>query len=194
MIALLGAYADAWSQAGAPHIAGLVKSVVAPERKVFAGRNVPDALQLDYDQALASLTCFPVLQQQLSDTGVSLPWKQGSMKMPASFQGRFAYVELAGPEGILPSTDVNFGLYLQQRDTAYPSHWHCAEEDYLVLSGTAMWQIDNDEFVAQPPGTHICHASNQPHATTTQQEPMLAMWFWQGDIRHSTYRIVGVDA
>ncbi|MEM9472737.1 MAG: dimethylsulfonioproprionate lyase family protein [Pseudomonadota bacterium] len=194
MIALLRAYADAWSQAGAAHIAGLVKSVVAPEHKEFAGHNVPAALQQDYDQALASLTGFPELQQQLSEIGASLPWKQGSMKMPASFQGKFAYVELAGPEGISSSSDVNFGLYLQQRDTVYPSHWHCAEEDYLVLSGTALWQVDSNEFVAQPPGAHIRHASNQPHATTTLQDAMLAMWFWQGDIRHSTYRIVGVDA
>ncbi len=114
MIALLRAYADAWSQAGAPHIADLVMSTDTPGHMTFADHRVPAGLQPDYDRALASLSQFQDLQQQLAAIGASLPWMQGNMKMPASFQGRFAYVELAGPKGILPNPDIRFGLYLQQ--------------------------------------------------------------------------------
>ena len=194
MKALLQAYAGAWSHAGIPHIAALVGAIDTPEHLAGADRQVPDALKADYDRAIASLTGFPDLQQELARTGESLPWMQGSMKMPESFQGRFAYVELAGPKGMIANTDISFGLYLQQHSTVYPSHWHCAEEDYLVLSGTALWQVDDDAFVARPPGALIRHESNQPHATTTGKDPLLAMWFWQGDIRDSTYRIIGIDA
>lgn len=193
MDALFRAYANAWTEAGAPHLAAFINAIDAPEQLTTPEDKVPAALKRDYDQAIACLTGFPDLQRELSLVGTRLPWMQGNMKMPKTFQGRFVYVELAGPRGMIADNDVGFGLYLQQRDTVYPSHWHSAVEDYLVVSGTALWQIDDGDFIAHAPGTHIVHASNQPHATTTAQDPVLAMWFWQGDIRDSTYRIVGVD-
>ena len=194
MNGLMRAYANAWSQSGAHNLARLVHAIEAPDRLTSSQDNVPVALEYDYVQSIASLTRFAELQKELLQIGNQLPWKQGSMKMPDSFSGRFAYVELAGPRGIIANNAISFGLYLQQRDVVYPSHWHSAVEDYLVISGTAMWQIDDGSFIAQPPGSHIHHVSNQPHATTTREEPLLAMWFWRGDIRDSTYRIVGVNA
>ena len=194
MQALLRAYADAWWQAGAAELASLVNGLDASRKPLSREDKVPATLKPDFDQTVASLRKFPELQRELGRIGSQLPWMQGNMKMPDSFQGRFAYVELAGPRGMIADTDISCGLYLQQRAVIYPSHWHTAIEDYLVVSGTATWQIDDGEFVARTPGTHIEHASNQPHATTTQQDPLLAMWFWRGDIRDSTYRIVGVDA
>jgi len=193
MNALLQAYANAWSEVGAENLARLVNAIEAPDHLASSENNVPVALEHDYVQTIACLTRFGELQRELLHIGRQLPWMQGNMKMPASFQGRFAYVKLAGPHGMIANNDISFGLYLQQRDVIYPSHWHSAVEDYLVISGTAMWQVDDRKFVDQPPGSHIVHASNQPHATTTLEEPLLAMWFWQGDIRDSTYRIVGVD-
>ena len=195
MNALLRAYANAWSQAGATQLAALANAINAPEQLKSPKGMVPSALEQDYDQATACLIGFPNLQREMLRIGSRLPWMQGTMKMPDSFQGRFAYVELAGPRGLIVNNDISFGLfYLQKCDTVYPSHWHSAEEDYLVVSGTALWQIGDEDFIARAPGTHIVHASNQRHATTTLQDPLLAMWFWQGDIRDSTYRVVGVDA
>ncbi len=194
MQALLRAYANAWSQAGAANLATLVNALDASGKALSPEDNVPAALKPDFNQSIAGLNRFPGLRQELVRIGSQLPWMQGNMKMPESFQGRFAYVELAGPRGKIANNDISFGLYLQQRAVIYPSHWHAAVEDYLVVSGTAMWQVDDGRFVARIPGTHIEHASNQPHATTTQNDPLLAMWFWRGDIRDSTYRIVGVDA
>ena len=193
MKTLLQAYANAWSEVGAENLASLVNAIDVPDRLLSSENNVPVALKEDYFQSISSLTRFGELQRELQQIGSQLPWMRGSMKMPVSFQGRFAYVKLAGPRGIIANNDISFGLYLQQRDVIYPSHWHSAVEDYLIISGTAMWQTDDGDFAAQPPGNHIKHASNQPHATTTLEEPLLAMWFWQGDIRISTYRIVGVD-
>jgi len=194
MNALLRAIAKTWLQADAPHLTELVNAICNQEPLTSQAELVPAALKQDYDQAITSLIRFPDLQRELSRIGSRLMWMQGSMKMPETFQGKFAYVELAGPLGMITSNEVSFGLYLQQRETVYPSHWHCAVEDYLVISGTALWQIGDEDFVARPPGSHIVHASNQPHATTTLQDPLLAMWFWRGDIRDSTYRIVGVDS
>ncbi len=194
MKSLLQAYANAWSEIGAAELAGLVNAIEAPDRLAFTQDNVPVALKHDYVQSIASLTRYSELQRELLIIGHQLQWTQGDFKMPDSFQGRFAYVELAGPRGMIANHNIGFGLYLQQRDVVYPSHWHSAVEDYLVLSGTAMWQAGDGDFATRPPGSHILHASNQAHATTTLEEPLLAMWFWRGDISDSTYRIVGVDA
>lgn len=194
MNALLRAYANAWSVAGAQHLAELVSVIDAPQQLPLPQGSVPTALRQDYGRATTSLYRFPDLQREMLLIGSRLPWKQGTMNMPDSFRGRFAYVELAGPRGMIVSNTISFGLYLQQCETVYPSHWHSAEEDYLVVSGTALWCVEDEGFTAQAPGTHIVHASNQPHATTTLDDPLLALWFWQGDIRDSTYRVVGVDA
>lgn len=194
MNSLLQAYANAWSEVGAAELARLVNAIETPDRVASTQDNVPVALKQDYVQSIASLTRFSKLQRELLLAGGQLEWTQGNFKMPGNFQGRFAYVELAGPRGMIPNNAIGFGLYLQQRDVVYPSHWHSAVEDYLVLSGTALWQTDDGDFVARPPGSHIHHASNQAHATTTLEEPLLAMWFWRGDISDNTYRIVGVDA
>lgn len=193
MQAFLRAYANAWAEAGAGDLAGLVNAVAKPLPAISAQIGVPAALASDFDHAVASSTAFRQLQRELVQIGSLLPWMQGAMKMPDSFQDRYSYVELAGPRGMITSSEISFGLYLQQRNVVYPSHWHAAAEDYLIVSGTALWQIGNGDFAARPPGSHIRHLSNQPHATTTLEEPVLAMWFWQGDIRASTYRIVGVD-
>ena len=194
MNALMRAYANAWSAAGAHNLAAIANTVEVPEQLTSSENTVPPALRQDYLRAITSLSRFPDLQREMFRIGNQLAWMQGTMKMPDSFRGRFTYVELVGPCGMTANDDISFGLYLQQCDTIYPSHWHAAQEDYLVVSGTALWQIESQGFVAQEPGTHIVHGSNQPHATTTLQDPLLALWFWQGDIRDSTYRVVGVDA
>ena len=194
MKALLRACANAWSTTGAQNLDVLVNSVDPSGQLTTPQDKVPAALRQDYVNAVASLSKLPELRQEMLRIGSNLPWMQGTMKMPDSFKGRFAYVELAGPKGMIANSDISFGLYLQQRDTVYPSHWHSAMEDYLVVSGSALWQVDDKDFIPHAPGTHITHASNQPHATTTLKDPLLALWFWQGDIRDSTYRVVGVDA
>ena len=93
---------------------------------------------------------------------------------------------------MIGSDAVSFGLYLQKAATVYPSHWHEAVEHYLVLRGAADWQMDDAPYVRRMPGEAFMHDSNQRHATTTFDEPLLALWFWQGSISDSTYRIVGL--
>lgn len=115
-----------------------------------------------------------------------------AMQELAATRDRHAYVELVGPKGAFASEDVRLGLYFQSAGTVYPSHHHAAEELYLVLSGTAEWQKDDAPFARVAPGTLIHHLSFQPHATTTLDEPMLAMWAWLGDISPDSYTVDGV--
>ena len=193
MQALLQAYARAWAQAGAGDLARLVGAVEPPYPSVSAHNCVPAGILADYNQAIAGAGGFADLHRELVQSGKFLTWMQGNMTMPENFRNRFAYVELAGPDGMITTADIRFGLYLQQSQVVYPSHWHAAVEDYLIVSGTALWQTDADDFEPRTPGNHFRHFCNQPHATTTLDEPLLALWFWQGDISIDTYRIVGVN-
>lgn len=193
MKALLAAIADSWAAAGHDDLRKLIAAIAVPA-VVKSGSGVPKHLIADYEDALAALSVSPGLQGVLHQLGGSLLWSEGSMRMPESFRGRYAYVELAGPKGMIVNGAVSFGLYLQARKTVYPSHWHEAVEHYLVLSGAADWQMDDAPYAMRRPGASFVHTSNQRHATTTHDEPLLALWFWQGNIAHSTYRIVGVDA
>ena len=193
MQALLAAIADTWAAAGHDDLRKLIAAIAVPA-VVKSGSGVPKHLIADYEAAVAALSHNQRLRGELERLGGSLLWSEGSMTMPESFRGRFAYVELAGPKGMIANGAVSFGLYLQARNTVYPSHWHEAVEHYLVLSGAADWQMDDAPYAMRRPGEAFIHASNQRHATTTHDEPLLALWFWQGNIADSTYRIVGVDA
>lgn len=140
--------------------------------------------------ALANLPPGP-LAPLLKACAPAVPWTVGDFKMPASFAGRSAYVEIVGPEGLAHREDLRFGLYMQTPDSFYPPHNHAAEELYYVLSGTAHWQKADGEFRAMAPGTLIRHAPWERHAMRTDAEPLLAMWSWTGDLSISTYRVDG---
>ncbi len=190
---LLSAVGDTWAAAGHHELRDLIAAIAVPQT-IKAGSGVPQHLVADYSDALATLSVSLGLRDVIRQLGGSLLWSEGSMRMPESFRGRFTYVELAGPKGMIANGDVSFGLYLQARNTVYPSHWHEAVEHYLVLSGCADWQMDDAPYVRREPGEAFVHQSNQRHATTTRDEPLLALWFWQGNVSDSTYRIDGVDA
>jgi hypothetical protein len=110
-----------------------------------------------------------------------LDWSQGrEFKMPASFQGRFAYCETAGPDGMTPAEGLRFGAYLQHPDTWYPV-WYPIH--------TAEWTRNGADGQPERPGTLIRHASYEGHATRTLAEPLLALWAWQGDLHLGSYRV-----
>ena len=130
------------------------------------------------------------LVQAVKSDGARLPWQT----MPASYAGvelagAYAFVELVGPrpaQGPAPiwlSETVLAGLTLQGPEISYASHWHPAIEFYGVLSGTGEWQVDDGEWVRQPAGSLIYHASNQPHAIRTLAEPILTFFAWYGDLK-----------
>jgi dimethylpropiothetin dethiomethylase len=131
-----------------------------------------------------------LLAARLAPLARDLNWSQGrEFKMPASFQGRFAYCEIAGPDGMIPAEGLRFGAYLQHPDTWYPIHSHAAEELYFILSGTAEWTRNGADGQPERPGTLIRHASYEGHATRTLAEPLLALWAWQGDLHLGSYRV-----
>jgi mannose-6-phosphate isomerase-like protein (cupin superfamily) len=98
-----------------------------------------------------------------------------------------AYIELVGPDGVLLNDQFRFGIYWQQAHTFYPKHRHNALELYHIVSGTALWQIGEQDFEARLPGASFEHLDRIDHATRTQDEDLLALWAWRSDLDFDNY-------
>src|SRR5579863_5366175 len=190
LAALVAASAEAYAATGDPSAIALAKQLGASSPRFEPPAAQPQPALACLSAALANLAPGPVAPL-LKACAPRIPWTVGDFKMPASFAGRSAYVEIVGPEGLAQREDLRFGLYVQTPDSFYPPHNHAAEELYYVLSGTARWQKADGEFRAMAPGTLIRHASWERHAMRTAAEPLLAMWSWTGDLNVSTYRVDG---
>jgi len=190
---LLAAAAGAYAASGHPlAVAAAALLHACPVSRVPPVVRQPPALA-DLGAALAALPAGP-LSEILRDCAPRLPWSDSAFAMPGKLAGRYAYVDIAGPDGFSVTETIGFGLYLQRRETVYPAHSHAAEELYLVLSGTAAWQFDDGAFTARAPGSLIHHRPRQRHAMTTFGEPLITMWIWTGDLDESTYQIDGGPA
>jgi len=131
------------------------------------------------------------LDTALAAADPHLCWRQSNrIAAPDLYQNNHAYVEMVGPDGHLAASDIRFGLFLLGPQVLYPSHVHEAEEFYLILSGTAHWQQDDDPFRPVPPGQVVHNTSLQPHAMQVNTEPLLMLWGWCGVIGWSQYRFV----
>jgi mannose-6-phosphate isomerase-like protein (cupin superfamily) len=149
---------------------------------------VPDPKQIPgLNAALAAVRPSP-LRSLLERTAVHLPWRISDTNVPESFSGRSASAEIAGPDGLVPSQDLRFGLFWQSPETFYPPHSHAAEEFYFVLSGSPLWQKDEAPFEGIAPNTLVHHEPYQRHAMRTARDGLLAMWIWTGDLSFSSYR------
>ena len=98
------------------------------------------------------------------------------------FSENWAHAEIAGPTGLASCDQLRIGLILQGPNTFYPGHHHPAVEVYYVLAGTAHWQQGSGPFVPQPPGNLILHPSGVRHAMRTEDEPLLAIFAWHGEV------------
>ena len=106
-------------------------------------------------------------------------WHHASRGIPEFFEGGYFYSLIIGDSGLVPSTNIRMGFYLQNKNVDYPSHAHDAEEYYLILSGHGSWQIGNSWYDAIP-GSIFHHQPGASHRMITESEPLLAIWIWTG--------------
>lgn len=189
---LVQAAADAYETTGSKPAAAAAKrlrGVATVPAPAEAGAQPPALKDLP-----SGLKAMPAgrLGRLIAASAGEVTWTGGVFKMPDGFVGRYAYVEIVGPDGLVGCPKLRFGLYLQSPDSYYPPHDHAAEEFYYVVGGGARWQIDDGEFFTTRPGSFVHHKPHQRHAMETAADPLLAMWIWTGDIRTETYRIDGV--
>ncbi len=124
------------------------------------------------------------LAKGLAPIARQLQWTYGYPETPGTrgLDTAVAFAEIVGPSGFLDSEKIRVGLTLIAPQTHYPLHAHPALELYLVVAGTAAWQLGQEPPKPQPPGSLIFHPSSAPHAMETGGEPLLAIYTWRGDL------------
>lgn len=138
---------------------------------------------------------FGDLAGALDDARDLLPWVRG---YPAeltgeAFQRSFAFAELVGSVGPFVAEDFAAGVTLIAPGTFYDWHKHPAVEIYLVLGPDSLWGLDGGAMSARAMGEVVLHPSWATHAMQTGGAPLLAPWFWFGDIAEPA-RMVDPDA
>jgi hypothetical protein len=152
------------------------------DRRANLPAAVPVVSCLPQIKANAPQSCAPLIGELLRLAPV-LTWHQ-TYRQPvvgAAFLQNYGYTELTGLSGPVPSQRLACGFLLLGPSTTYPRHRHEAEEIYVPLSGTAAWQHGNQGWRDESPGTVIHHASNEPHAMRTGNQPLLALYLWRSD-------------
>ncbi len=139
---------------------------------------------LDWLPTLATATTARTesLVTTLMAAAPNLAWGQtySDSDVPAAFLARYGWTELVGQRGPFPHDRLALGFLLLGPGTEYPAHRHEAEELYIPLAGSALWQSGPAPFEARSPGTAIHHPSWTPHAMRTRGEPLLALYLWRG--------------
>ena len=117
----------------------------------------------------------------LFDASDQMQWREtykGS-KISADFMKRFGCFEIIGRDAPFQSGQIRSFLVYQPAQLHYPWHQHPAEEMYVVLNGEAVFGLEGEQSRTLRAGESAFHGSNQPHALTTLDSPVLAYVIWR---------------
>jgi dimethylpropiothetin dethiomethylase len=134
--------------------------------------HLPRALDLGERAAMQGMA------RALREIRCGLTWEYGYDSLPKSLARKYAYAEILGPNGPVPSTSLILGFVLFAPNTTYPQHSHREiEESYISISGA--WSENNAAVYA--PGSLILNRSDQEHRITTgDRDPCLLAYAWIG--------------
>lgn len=109
-------------------------------------------------------------------------WRQtySEDEVGADFLNRYGWFELVGPKGHFHSNEVRAYIAYWGENLYYPWHVHEAEELYYIIAGQALFEAEGMPPQVLGPGDIRVHSSNQPHAMTTTDSPVLALALWRG--------------
>jgi len=155
---------------------------------------------LDLSQPMANPAMLPVcrfwpnilaaggeLVEPLGELSPHFRWVQNPNYVAAppspNYLENYGYVVLAGPGGLVATDSLALGILLLGPKTHYPTHRHPAVEIYVVASGEAEWRKGESPWRREAPGSVIRHETMMPHATRTLDDPLLAVYVWQGDLK-----------
>jgi len=149
--------------------------VISSQKKIARKDFIPN-LEYSLDNIKGDMVKFSDYIARLSN---QVQWHQASRGVPEFFEGGYSFSVIIGDSGLIPSTKIRMGVFLQNQNVDYPSHAHEAEEFYLILSGYGLWQVGNIWYDATP-GRIFHHQPGESHRMITESEPLLAIWIWTG--------------
>ncbi len=95
------------------------------------------------------------------------------------FLDRFGCYSLIGSGGAYHSSTLWAWIVYMPARLHYTWHHHPGEEIYAVLAGQAEFMRAGEAGAVLRPGETSFHASNQPHAMTTHDHPVLCLVVWR---------------
>ena len=122
-----------------------------------------------FQTALAAVADHACWQQTYSEAEVG-----------RHFLDNYGYVEIFGPTGVFLSSQCRGFIGYWEQGLQYPMHDHEAEEIYLVLGGSGIFEVPGQASRLLRPGDTQTHLAFQPHATTMRDEGLLALCLWRG--------------
>ena len=96
----------------------------------------------------------------------------------------YGFVEAIGAHGPYISTDVRSGIGIISPNFVYPAHRHRAEEIYVMLTGSARFDLDGQAARTCRPGDVVYVPSSLTHGYEVGAEALVVFYIWQaGDLR-----------
>lgn len=134
--------------------------------------HLPRALDLGKDNVLERMA------RALERVSDRLTWEYGYEKVPRTLEKKYAYCEIAGPQGPVRSERLILGFVLFAPNTTYPQHSHSdIEESYVSIAGA--WS--ENERAVHAPGSLILNVPGHEHRITTGRfDPVLLAYAWVG--------------
>ncbi|MFT5219289.1 MAG: mannose-6-phosphate isomerase-like protein (cupin superfamily) [Planctomycetota bacterium] len=116
-----------------------------------------------------------------------LRWEQSYKKSDAvvsdAMLNGYAFAEVVGLRGPFISDRIRCGIGVWGPHLLYPKHQHQAEEIYLVLGGSAEFDIEGNITMATA-GSLLKVESLAEHGFQTFAEPLVVYYLWQsGNLR-----------
>ncbi|WP_159086899.1 dimethylsulfonioproprionate lyase family protein [Loktanella sp. Alg231-35] len=142
--------------------------------------SIPAAALLASETALAT-TQYPDLRDAIIAVGATAQWRETykGTHIGQDFLDRFGCYSIIGNGGPFTSESLWMWAVYMPPHLHYPWHHHPGEEIYLVLAGQASFAKDGEAPQILHPGMTSFHASNQPHAMTTFDHPVLCLVIWR---------------
>ena len=124
---------------------------------------------------------FPDLVSALMEAAPLAQWRETykDTDIGQDFMDRFGCYCLIGDGGAFSSAQLWAWVVYMPPHLHYPWHHHPGEEIYLVLAGEADFHREGEASENLCAGDTSYHASNQPHAMTTTDHPVMALVMWR---------------
>jgi|TARA_B110000093_G_scaffold131578_1_gene140718 mannose-6-phosphate isomerase-like protein (cupin superfamily) len=128
---------------------------------------------------------YSELQNAISTASKLVHWREtykGS-DIGNYFMDRFGCYCILGENAPFSSDVLRLFMVYMPSGLYYPWHHHPAEEMYMVVSGGAIFKQSDcpDKLLSE--GEVAFHASNQPHAMETTEDPVLCLVAWRDNFQ-----------
>jgi quercetin dioxygenase-like cupin family protein len=124
---------------------------------------------------------YPALFASCLAASVEAQWRDTykDTDIGQDFMDRFGCYTIIGHGGAFQSAQLWSWVVYMPAGLHYPWHQHPGEEIYLVLAGEAEFMRWGEPGKTLRQGDTSDHASNQPHAMTTHEHPVLCLVLWR---------------